>query len=112
ATGGPRWQHGPTGCGRAGQAATLGASAARMVSAVPGAAPTRGLDGASSGGGVDPCETERAALMSEFEHEIGTGLQLIEDAVTTVVTGHTAAEVVTPEGKEALKTEIQAAVDE
>jgi len=107
-----RWQHVLNGCGRAGHAADLGASGDLMVSAVPGAAPTGALDGASSGGDVDPCEAERAALMSEFEHEIGTGLQLIEDAVTTVVTGHTAAEVVTPEGKEALKTEIQAAVDE
>ena len=50
--------------------------------------------------------------MAEFEHEIGTGLQLIEDAVTTVVTGHSVSEIVTPEGKEALKAEIKAAVDE
>jgi flagellar basal body-associated protein FliL len=108
-----RWQYVLSNCGHDDHAALFGASEGLMVSSVPAAAPSRALDGAAAGGEtVDPCEAERTALMGEFEHEIGTGLQLIEDAVTSVVTGHTASEIVTPEGKEALKAEIQAAVDE
>ncbi len=108
-----RWQYVLGGCGHDEHGARLGVTGDLMVSSVPGAVPSRPLDGAAaSGPTVDPCEAERTALMGEFEHEIGTGLQLIEDAVTSVVTGHTASEIVTPEGKELLKAEIQAAVDE
>lgn len=91
--------------------ALLGGWGDLVVSAAPGGAPAPVLDRSSGGEVIDPCEAERQALMTEFEHEIGTGLQLIEDAVTTVVTAHTASEVATAEGKEALKAEIQAAVD-
>jgi len=108
-----RWQYVLGGCGHDDHGALLGATGDLMVSLAPGASPSRPPDGAAaSGPAVDPCEAERTALMSEFEHEIGTGLQLIEDAVTSVVTAHTASEIVRPEGKELLKTEIQAAVDE
>lgn len=89
----------------------LDAAGHLMVSAAPAGAPGREAPLAGGGPAVDPCEAERAALMADFQHEIGTGLQVIEDAVTTVVTGHTMSEVVTPEGKEALKAEIKAAVD-
>lgn len=108
----PRWEYVLAGCGHDAHGAALGVAGDLMVSSVPGAASAAPLEGAASGPAVDPCEAERTALMTEFEHEIGTGLQLIEDAVTTVVTGHTVSEVVTPEGKEILKAEIKAAVDE
>lgn len=111
-----RWQYVLNGCGH-GEAHgarfdVLDGSGDLMVSAVPGGGTTRPMASAASGGdALDPCEAERLALMAEFEHEIGTGMQLIEDAVTTVVTGHTVSEIVTPEGKEALKAEIKEAVD-
>lgn len=108
----PRWANVLAGCGHDAHGAALGMAGDLMVSSVPGGAPGAPLEGAASGPAVDPCEAERTALMTEFEHEIGTGLALIEDAVTTVVTGHTVSEVVTPEGKEQLKAEIKAAVDE
>ena len=107
-----QWQFVLGGCGHDDHAALIGDSGDLMVSAVPGGGVTRPLASASAGEAVDPCEAQRLALMAEFEHEIGTGLQLIEDAVTTVVTGHSVSEIVTPEGKEALKAEIKAAVDE
>lgn len=107
-----RWAYVLSGCGHDAHGAALGVTGNLTVSAVPGGAPVASTEGAASGPAVDPCEAERTALMTEFEHEIGTGLSLIEDAVTTVVTGRTVSEVVTPEGKEALKAEIQAAVDE
>ncbi len=106
-----QWQYVLEGCGHNDHAARLGASGDLMVSAVPGAGVARAEDASSGGEAVDPCEAQRRALMAEFEHEIGTGLQLIEDAVTSVVTGHTASEVVTPDGKEALKAEIKEAVN-
>ncbi|MGE3961781.1 MAG: flagellar basal body-associated FliL family protein [Dehalococcoidia bacterium] len=109
-----RWQYVLNGCGHGDDhGALFGVGGDLMVSAVPAGAPVRPLDGAAAAGPeVDPCDAEYQALMSEFDHELGTGLQLIEDAVTTVVTGHTAAEIATTEGKEALKEEIKVAIDE
>jgi len=107
-----RWQYVLGNCGHNSHGALLGASGDLMVSSVPVSAPQRPLAEPSvAAPAVDPCVAERTALMEEFEREIGTGLHLIEDAVTTVVTRHTVSEIVTPEGKEALKAEIQAAVD-
>jgi flagellar basal body-associated protein FliL len=103
-----RWLNVLTGCGAHG--ARLAPASELMVSTLPGGpvgAPAPGVEGA----GGDPCEAEQAALLAEFEHEIGTGRALIEDAVTSIISGHTASEVATPAGKEALKTEIQEAVE-
>jgi flagellar basal body-associated protein FliL len=82
-----------------------------VVSAAPGG---RGevRAPAAPGGGGDACQSEHDALLASFRAGIGTGLQLIEDAVTLIVTGHTAEELATLAGKEALKAEIQHAVDE
>jgi len=109
-----RWQYVLGGCGHGDDhGALFGAGTGDlMVSAVPAGMGGTSADGVSSGETVDPCEAEQHALMTDFEHEIGTGQQLIEDAVTTVVTGHTASEIATPEGKEALKAEIAQAIDE
>ena len=60
---------------------------------------------------VDPCTAKEQKLQAEFEHEIGTGRALIEDAVLTVVSRRTVADVSTPEGKEALKADIKKAVE-
>jgi len=83
----------------------------RMALALP-----RGGEGSqipSTGGGeeVDPCQALESELLHEFELEIGTGKQLIEDAVTTIVSSKTPEELATTEGKEALKEEIQKAVE-
>jgi flagellar basal body-associated protein FliL len=105
----PRWDHVLHGCG--GHAAVpVGARSEAMVSAAPTLPQTTVV--ATGGPAVDPCEAEQAALLASFHHEIGTGMQVIEDAVTTIVTGHTASEIATPEGKAALREEIKAAVDE
>ncbi|MEX2446397.1 MAG: flagellar basal body-associated FliL family protein [Dehalococcoidia bacterium] len=80
-----------------------------LVSAHPGGAAAPLPSAAEA---EDPCAAEEQQLLEQFEREIGSGRQLIEDAVTTVVSGHTAAEISTPGGKEALKAEIRAAVAE
>lgn len=48
--------------------------------------------------------------LGEFNEEIGTGRQLIEDAVTTIVSGKSISEVSTTAGKAALREEIRGAV--
>ena len=88
------------------------ADAGALVSAVPGgrAEPAVAVpEGASAAG---PCAAEEQRLLDEFAREIGTGRQLIEDAVTTAVTRHTAADLSTPGGKDALKAEIKKAVEQ
>jgi len=108
----PRWEHVLHGCGKGHTAVPPSSdlrASALMVSAVPGSVHPAPSD--AGGPAVDPCDSEQAALMSAFQHEIGTGIQVIEDAVTTIVTGHTASEIATPEGKAALREEIKAAVD-
>ncbi len=105
----PRWKDALTACGTPSHGARLAPSDALMVSAVPGGMPAaRAVEAGGEGG----CEAELEALMAEFDHSIGTGRALIEDAVTSIVTGHTASEIATTEGKEALKAEIQQAVQD
>jgi len=58
------------------------------------------------------CGPAEEALLEEFAHHIGSGLTLIEDAITSIVSSKSLAEVSTPEGKEALREEIRAAVAE
>lgn len=60
---------------------------------------------------IDPCLAEEQALQAEFEHEIGTAKFLIDDAVLTVVSRRSVADVSTVDGKEALKAEIKKAVE-
>ena len=85
----------------------------RMVSSAPGAAPSAGGAGPNtqSGSALPPCQALEEELLHEFELEIGTGRQLIEDAVTTLVSAKTAEELATTAGKDALKEEIRRAVE-
>lgn len=52
------------------------------------------------------------ARLEEFEGEIGSGKALIEDAVNTLVSKHTAEELATAQGKDKLRQEIHDAVKE
>lgn len=105
-----RWAHVLTGCGKSAHGALLGWDRDVVVSALPtGAGERRSQD--ASAPKADPCEHELEELMSSFEKSIGSGRALIEDAVTTIVTGHTADEIATPAGKEMLRAEIREAVD-
>lgn len=61
--------------------------------------------------GGSACAEEEHALLATFEEEIGTGRQLIEDAVTSIVSGKTVDEIATSEGKDALREEIRQAVE-
>jgi len=81
----------------------------RLASIDPVPAAASVLD--ETGETVDPCVAKEHALQEEFEHEIGTGISLIEDAVLTTVSRRTVADVSTPEGKEALKADIKKAVE-
>ena len=63
------------------------------------------------GSGGSACAAEEHALLTTFEEEIGTGRQLIEDAVTSIVGGKTVDEIATPEGKDTLREEIREAVE-
>lgn len=81
----------------------------RLASADPVAAADSAID--AEGEAVDPCTAKEQKLQAEFEHEIGSGRALIEDAVLSVVSRRTVADVSTPEGKEALKTDIKKAVE-
>jgi Flagellar basal body-associated protein FliL len=72
----------------------------------------RVLRGCVEKAGGSPCKAEEAALLHEFDEEIGTGRRLIEDAVTTIVSAKTLSEVSSPEGKEKLRAEIMHAVEE
>ncbi len=106
-----RWQHVLTGCGTsAPHGAALSSPSERYVSSMPFGAPSSVPE--AGGPAVDPCVAEQAHLLEEFERHIGTGRQLIEDAITTIVTAHTAEELSTAEGKAALRHEIQEAVEE
>lgn len=59
-----------------------------------------------------PCAAEERLLLADFDHDIGTGRQLIEDALTGIITRLEAAEIATPQGKEALKEAIRRRVEE
>ena len=63
-------------------------------------------------GAASPCKAKEETLLHEFEEEIGSGRKLIEDAITTIVSAKTLAEVSTPEGKEKLRSEIVHAIHE
>ena len=84
----------------------------RAVSAAPAALPRSVAPATASGPEVSPCVALEEELLHEFEEEIGTGIQLIEDAVTIIVSSKRPEEVSTTEGKEALKSEIKHAVEE
>jgi flagellar basal body-associated protein FliL len=102
----PRWGHALTGCAFApGAGGTLYVSAAPLAVGAPAIAPASGGSTATS-----PCEAEQATLEAEFEAHIGNGVQLIEDAVTNIVTAKTPDQLATPDGKDALKAEITKAV--
>ncbi|MDO9445247.1 MAG: flagellar basal body-associated FliL family protein [Dehalococcoidia bacterium] len=105
------WAHVLTGCGAsAPHGADLRFAGDLMVSAVPAGQGAPRI--AEAGASEDPCVAEQKHLLAEFEKEIGTGRQLLEDAITTIVTGHTPEELGTTEGKEALKAEILHAAEE
>lgn len=106
----PRWEHVLHGCGKEHAFQSGTDESTWTASSVPGTAGT--TLPATSGPELDPCDAEQEALLSAFRHEIGSGIQVIEDAVTTIVTGHTADEIATPDGKAALRDEIKAAVDD
>ena len=57
------------------------------------------------------CAAAEETLLEEFDHHIGSGMTLIEDAVTSIVSSKSLSEVATPEGKEALREEIREAVE-
>lgn len=106
-----RWLNVLTGCGaHGGHGARIVPASEPMVSAVPGGRVQAAAPSVEGAGG-DPCEAELEALLTEFDHEIGSGRALIEDAVTSIISGHTASDVATPAGKEALKEEIKTAIE-
>jgi len=105
-----RWGEVFDGCG--GHGSRSDAPPNRAVSALPGAIPPAAAPGTASGPAVSPCVALEAELLHEFQEEIGTGSQLIEDAVTIIVSSKRPEEVATTEGKEALKEEIRHAVQE
>lgn len=78
----------------------------RFVSTVPLRGDTSGRISPEEGPAGGPCAAEERALLAEFAQEIGTGRQLLEDALTAIVSGHQLAEIASPQGKEALKEEI------
>jgi len=88
----------------------IGPRSQAMVSAVPFAAPTE-VETPEEGAALPPCVAEEHKLLEEFDHHIGTGRQLIEDAITTIISRHTAADIATPDGKDVLKAEIRNAVE-
>lgn len=61
---------------------------------------------------ADPCVAEEEELLEEFAVEIGSGLQLIEDAVTLIVTTKSSDWLATADGKEELKHEIRQAIED
>lgn len=103
----PRWGRVLHGC----VALPLPFAGPMYASADPVGAVGRRAPATESAAG-SPCEAEEHALQTEFEEEIGSGRQLIEDAVTTIVTSKTAQELATAEGKDALKREIREAIQE
>ncbi len=104
-----RWEHVLHGC-----AADLRDSGTDVyVSAAPGGVldSGRGEDFEASGG-LSPCQLEEEELLLEFDEQIGTGRELIEDAVTTIVSGKQSIDVATPAGKQRLKDEIRETVQQ
>ncbi len=104
-----RWAAALTGCAGV---LPAGAAEALYVSADPAlvGGRTAAVGPRSGSAASSPCEVQQQTLEDEFTAHIGNGAQLMEDAVTTIVTAKTPDEISTPAGKEALKAEIQAAV--
>ncbi len=106
-----RWGEVFDNCG--GHSRDLNSSPRRVVSLLPPGQPPAEAPAAGGGGPeVSPCVALEAELLHEFEEEIGTGIQLIEDAVTIIVSSKRPEEVSSTEGKDALKEEIRHAVEE
>ena len=106
-----RWGEVFNNCGE-GHSRDLNRTSPRAVSADPTRLSPAVTDETASGPEVSHCVALEAELLHEFEEEIGTGVQLIEDAVTIIVSSKRPEEVSTTEGKEALKAEIRHAVEE
>lgn len=107
-----RWGEVFDSCGGGGHSRELDGAPRRAVSANPADLGPALAPETASGPDVSPCVALEAELLHEFEEEIGTGIQLIEDAVTIIVSSKRPDEVGTSEGKEALKEEIKHAVEE
>lgn len=107
-----RWGEVFDSCGGGGHSRELNGAPRRAVAALPAGLPASTGPETASGPDVSPCVALEAELLHEFEEEIGTGIQLIEDAVTIIVSSKRPEEVSTTEGKEALKSEIRHAVEE
>lgn len=107
-----RWGEVFDNCGGGGHSRELNDTPRRAVSALPAGLPPSTVPSTASGPDVSPCVALESELLHEFEEEIGTGIQLIEDAVTIIVSSKRPEEVATTEGKDALKAEIQDAVEE
>ena len=60
---------------------------------------------------VGPCKAAENDLLHEFEEELGTGRKLIEDAVVSLVSSRSYEELTTPDGMEALRTEMLHAIE-
>lgn len=98
-----RWEHVLHGC-----AADLRDVGTELyVSAAPGGVLDSGRGQDFEEAALSPCQQEEAELLHEFDEEIGTGRQLIEDAVTSIVSGKQPIDVATPAGKQRLKEEIR-----
>ena len=61
---------------------------------------------------LSPCKAEEIHLLEQFEEEIGTGRSLIDDAVISIISSKSVADISTTEGKDALRQEIMDAVDQ
>jgi hypothetical protein len=107
----PRWGEVFNSCGDD-HSRRIDDAPARAVSAQPADLPPPVAPATAGGEDVSPCAALEAELLHEFEAEVGTGVQLIEDAITTIVSSKTPDDVATTEGKEALKKEIQHAVEQ
>lgn len=59
-----------------------------------------------------PCQVKEDDLLHKFAEEIGSGQILVQDAVTRIMSSHTAEEMNTAEGREKLRAEIKSAVAE
>ncbi len=103
-----RWEHVLHGC--AADLRDVGTDL--YASAAPGGVLDSGRGQDFEESALSPCQLEEAELLHEFNEEIGTGRQLIEDAVTSIVSGKQSIDVVTPAGKQRLKDEIREVVQQ
>lgn len=59
---------------------------------------------------ASPCQVKEEGLLHKFSEEIGSGRILMQDAVTRIMSAHTAEEMNSSEGREKLREEIKSAV--